>query len=66
MKALARIYVWWFRMDKDLECAVQQCAEYQQVRPRPPPAPLQPWQWPTRPWACAHVDFTGPIQGKVF
>jgi len=27
--------------------------------------PLHPWQWPTRPWTRLHVDFAGPIDGKM-
>ena len=36
------------------------------LQPAPPVAPLQPWKWPTRPWARLHVDFAGPIFGKMF
>ena len=31
-----------------------------------PVAPLQPWKWPTRPWARLHLDFAGPLFGKMF
>ena len=27
--------------------------------------PLHPWQWPTRPWTRLHIDFAGPIEGKM-
>ena len=66
MKALARMYVWWFSMDKDIDQLVCECAEGQQIKPMPPRAPLQPWCWPTRPWALVHVDLVGPMQGKMF
>ena len=66
MKALARMYVWWFNMDKDIDQLVQQCDECQQARPMPPKSPLHPWQWPSRPWSRIHVDFAGPMQGKTF
>ena len=32
----------------------------------PPVAPLNPWKWPSRPWARLHLDFAGPIQVKLF
>ena len=32
-------------------------------REAPPKAPLQPWSWPTRPWAHVHIDFAGPMAG---
>ena len=30
----------------------------------PPAAPLNPWRWPTTPWARPHLDFLGPFEGK--
>ena len=66
MKALARMFVWWLGMDTDIDRIVQTCDECQQAKPMPPQAPLHPWQWPTRPWARVHVDFAGPIEGKMF
>ena len=66
MKTLARMYVWWFNMDKDIDQLVQNCEKCQQAKPIPPKAPLHPWQWPSRPWSRIHVDFAGPIQNKTF
>ena len=44
---------------------VKQCSDWQQSRPSPPTAPLHPWHWPTRPWTQLHVDFAGPVEGKM-
>ncbi len=66
MKSLARMFVWWPGLDADLEQAVRHCPDCQQNRPMPPPAPLQPWQWPTRPWARIHIDYAGPFMGHMF
>ena len=52
-------------MDKDIERVVQHCNQCQQVKATPPAAPLQPWQWLSRPWARIHIDFAGPIEGKM-
>lgn len=27
---------------------------------------MQPWSWPTRPWSRIHVDYAGPMDGKMF
>jgi len=27
--------------------------------------PLHPWQWPARPWTRLHIDFAGPVDGKM-
>ena len=66
MKALARMYVWWPGMEKDIETTVRTCAECQSVCASPPVAPLHPWRWPTRPWARLHLDYAGPFLGKMF
>ena len=66
MKALARMYVWWPGINADIEKSVRLCAECQEVQSMPPAAPLNPWKWPTRPWARLHLDFAGPFQGKIF
>ena len=66
MKVLARMYVWRFSMDKDIDPLVRKCEECQQVKPMPPRAPLHSWVWPTRHWARVHVDLAGPMQGRMF
>ena len=63
MKALARSFVWWPQIDKDLEELVKHCNDCQSTRHVPPVAPLQPWEWPQRPW---HVDYAGPFMNKYF
>ena len=45
MKALARMYVWWPGMEKDIEAKVNLCTRCQMLQPAPPVAPLQPWKW---------------------
>ena len=65
MKSLARMFVWWPQMDKDIEMRVQGCLECQQNQPVPAKAPLHPWEWPSKPWSRLHVDFAGPVQGHM-
>ena len=66
MKALARSYLWWLGLDKELERCAQECLSCQAVRNSPAAAPLHPWLWPSRPWKRIHVDFAGPFMGKMF
>ena len=66
LQSLARMYVWWPGINKDIEQAVQKCAECQLHQATPPPAPLHPWSWPKHPWARLHLDYVGPVQGKMF
>ena len=28
-------------------------------------APMHPWEWPDRPWARLHIDYAGPVNGKM-
>ena len=64
MKALSRMYVWWPGITADIEKSVRLCCQCQKMQSTPPVAPLNPWKWPTRPWARLHLDFAGPFEGK--
>ena len=66
MKSLARSYLWWPGMDKNIEECVKQCDVCQQTRKDPPAAPLPPWVWPDKPWTRVHIDYAGPLEGKMF
>ena len=66
MKALARGYVWWPGIDKDIEFCVKECAICQSSRKMPPVAPLHPWVRPEKPWMRVHLDYAGPFEGKMF
>ena len=66
MKALARSYVWWPGITGDIETAVHLCTECQMSQSTPAPAPLHPWEWPKRPWARLHLDYAGPVLGKMY
>ena len=66
MKSRARSVVWWPQMDHDLAQKVKTCNHCQLNQHSPPKAPLRPWEWPTKPWSRIHVDYAGPLQGKMF
>ena len=66
MKALARSYIWWPKMDRDIEDLVKNCRVCQESRASPPTAPLHPWQWPSQPWSRLHLDFAGPYMGHMY
>lgn len=63
MKSLARSYVWWPKIDRDLETKVKQCSSCQSTQKAPPAAPLHPWEFPSRPWSRLHIDYAGPFMG---
>ncbi|KRY17328.1 Transposon Tf2-9 polyprotein [Trichinella patagoniensis] len=66
MKALARSYFWWPKMDEDIEKTVNTCDVCQSSRAAMPKAPGQSWEKPNNPWSRLHIDFAGPFQGKTF
>ena len=65
MKAIARSYVWWPHLDQDLEKLAKSCVQCQSYRNMPAAAPLHPWLWPSKPWQRIHIDYAGPIDGKM-
>ena len=65
MKAFARCYVWWPSLNADIEKKVQNCTACQQQRKLPPSIPIQPWEWPQKPWTRVHIDYAGPFMGKM-
>ena len=57
MKALARSYMWWPTLDKEIKTKVSACEVCKSVRNMPPTALLHTWQWPTRIWQRLHMQF---------
>ncbi|XP_041366709.1 uncharacterized protein K02A2.6-like [Gigantopelta aegis] len=66
MKALARSYVWWPKMDADIEklCKLYIGCTNTQIMPNA--SPVHPWDWPTSPWRRIHIDFAGPFLQLMF
>ncbi|XP_011708369.1 PREDICTED: uncharacterized protein K02A2.6-like [Wasmannia auropunctata] len=66
MKALARQFMWWSKMDKEIEDFPKSCINCCSSRSDPPSAPLHPWQFPEKPWQRLHIDLAGPLQNNMF
>ena len=66
MKAVARGYVYWPNIDQNIEQKVKGCRGCTSVSKMPTPAPLHPWEWPSRPWKRLHIDFAGPFLDQMF
>ena len=64
MKLIARAYVWWPSLDKDIEALTAQCNACSVRRKNPPQSQVHPWEFPQVPWFRLHLDFAGPIEGK--
>ena len=57
MKSLAREYVWWPGLNKDIEDLAAKCKGCAKFRKKPAPVPLTHWPWATRPMERLHIDF---------
>ena len=66
MKAIARSYIWWPGIDKEIEETAKSCSGCQLMQAEPSTAPVHPWEWPSSPWQRIHIDFAGPFLGCMF
>ena len=60
MKGLARSYVWWENIDRDIEECARQCHGCQETGAEPIHAPLHKWEFP----ATHSYRFCGTCQGE--
>ena len=65
MKALTHSYVLWPGLDQQIEDCAKSCMSCLVDKHSPPKALLHPWAWLTVPWQRVHVDYTGPVSGKM-
>lgn len=65
MKELARSYFWWPGVDQEIDMKTKSCDQCQSIRNAPCLAPLHPWEWPAFPWQSVHLDFAGPVEGRM-
>ena len=66
MKARARSYVWWPKIDAQLEDLAATCKICMCERKSPAKVPLNPWPSPNKCWSRIHSDFLGPFHGHFF
>ena len=69
-KNLARYYVWWPKIDKDIECLVKSCEPCQLNRNDPEKHSSHLWQlaptYLSKPWERIHIDFCGPFRNHIY
>ena len=66
MKMLARRYVYWQGIDRDIEDRVKFCSSCQLAAKMPVRNELSPWPTPDCAWERIHIDFAGPMEGMMF
>ena len=57
MKSIARNYVWWPKIDKDIEATVRNCQPCQVNQKKPQVSIPHPWVKPNEPWVRIHIDY---------
>ena len=62
MKSLMRSYMYWLKMDQDIEDLVRHCKGCQ-LTAKSPPVRTQPWPKTDIPWSHIHMDYAGPLNG---
>ncbi|XP_055306725.1 uncharacterized protein K02A2.6-like [Sitodiplosis mosellana] len=62
-KALARSYVYWPHIDKEIENLIKGCIYCQKTQASPEKSTLMPWTPTDSAWKRVHIDFAGPVRG---
>ena len=65
MKSLMRSYVYWPKMDSDIESTVKSC-KGRALAAKAPAVKISPWPKTDQPWSRIHVDFAGPLDGFYY
>lgn len=65
-KSVARSYIWWPKLDKDIEYLIKSCLSCQQLLPSPERSKLIPWVPTNSVWQRIHIDFAGPVNNFYF
>ena len=65
MKALMRSFVYWSKMDSDIDAMVNACRGCA-LAAKAPPVVFKPWPKSELPWSRIHLDFAGPVDGVYY
>ncbi|KAJ8917925.1 hypothetical protein NQ315_002620 [Exocentrus adspersus] len=63
---MARSYLYWPDIDREVENLCKSCIYCLENRPLPPRTALTPWKAETGPWKRVHMDYLGPVNGRMF
>ncbi|KAJ8889528.1 hypothetical protein PR048_009027 [Dryococelus australis] len=66
VKQLAHLYVYWKKIDSDIEHLVRSCSECVAIKNSSAKAPSHPWEEPEHNWQRIHIDYASPYQDHHF
>ena len=64
MKQLARLTVYWPRIDFDIEDLCRKCTSCGQFQNKPDKPSIHPWMMPEKPWSRLHLDHAINFLGR--
>ncbi|KAK7575685.1 hypothetical protein V9T40_011971 [Parthenolecanium corni] len=66
MKSIARNYVFWRNIDRDIEALVKSCKNCADQKKLPPKVPLHRWEVAEKSFQRVHIDYAGPMLDRHF
>lgn len=66
MKALARSYCWWPRIDSDIERLTKSCFDCNKNKNNPQKVTTHIWEKSDTPFDRVHADYAGPLNGGYY
>ncbi|KAK6745962.1 hypothetical protein RB195_012209 [Necator americanus] len=66
MKMLARGYVYWTIINRDIEEAVRHCRNCHEAAKMPKKTVFNSWTTEKKPWDRIHIDYVGPLNGRMY
>ena len=61
MKSLARVHMWWPKVDEQIESISDSCKPCAEMAKDPAKMSHHKWEFPERPWQRLHIDYAGPF-----
>ena len=66
VKSLARSYIWWPGLDRDIERVTSKCRACQDSQRKPNKVTPHPWTPAAHTWDRIHIDFCGPVDKRMW
>lgn len=65
MKGIGRSFVYWPRIDTDIENMVKGCERCAMRAAKPKNYNGHHWEYHNDPWEKVHLDYAGPVEGMM-
>jgi len=62
---MARLFVFWPGIDSDIEGVAKACSDCARNAHEPQKYRSHHWEYPKSPWERVHIDYAGPVAGKM-